>query len=203
MIPQDLGFYLLPGGALDQIRADLSKHLEDTKSCSLISTDEHVLCGDTFCSVGRPEGCVHPPAAGLDPQLAPGGAEVVVPAGGLGQDVSAALRLQQANATERWKTLQQRAQDCGWKKFGVLAPPVAADLHNALERQRKTKTCNQFFFVFANECLADKGALTLTADAVYDFMAVANQVGIWCGQSHFLLCTSRYFYITSMTYKYL
>lgn len=94
-------------------------------------------------------------------------------------------------------------QDCGWKKIGVLAPPVAADLHNALEGQRKTKTCNQFFFVFANECLADRGALTLTADAVYDFMAVANQVGIWCGQSHFLLCTSRYFYVTSMTYKHL
>lgn len=45
--------------------------------------------------VHRPEDGVHPPAAGLDPQLSPGGAEVIVSAGRLGQDVSATLRHQQ------------------------------------------------------------------------------------------------------------
>lgn len=47
-----------------------------------------------------------------------------------------------------------------------------------LKGREKLRRVTNFFFVFANECLADKGALTLTADAVYDFMAVANQVGI-------------------------
>lgn len=87
-----------------------------------------LLCGDTFCSVGRPEGCVHPPAAGLDPQLAPGGAEVVVPAGGLGQDVPAALRLQQANATERWKTLQLRAPGLRLKEIWSASAPCGRRL---------------------------------------------------------------------------
>lgn len=45
--------------------------------------------------VHRPEDGVHPPAAGLDPQLSPGGAEVIVSAGRLGQDVSATLRQQE------------------------------------------------------------------------------------------------------------
>ncbi|GLD52871.1 dehydrogenase/reductase SDR family member 12-like isoform X2 [Lates japonicus] len=42
-----------------------------------------------------PQDGVHPPAAGLDPQLPPGGAEVNVSAGGLGQDIPATLRQQE------------------------------------------------------------------------------------------------------------
>lgn len=45
--------------------------------------------------VHRPKDGVHPSAAGLDPQLSTGGAEVIVSAGGLGQDVSATLRQQE------------------------------------------------------------------------------------------------------------
>ena len=48
-----------------------------------------------FVLVYRPEDGVHPPAAGLDPQLPSGGAEVHVAAGGLGQDVSATLSQQE------------------------------------------------------------------------------------------------------------
>ena len=42
--------------------------------------------------VFRPKDGVHPPAAGLVPQLPAGGAEVNVSAGGLGQDIPASLR---------------------------------------------------------------------------------------------------------------
>lgn len=59
---------------------------------TLASIDERTLLMTLFLFARRPEGRVHSPAAGLDPQLPAGGAEVSVSAGGLGQDVPAALK---------------------------------------------------------------------------------------------------------------
>lgn len=75
----------------------------------------------------RPKDGVHPPATGLDPQLCPGGAEVNVSAGGLGQDVSATLRRQEL-ATSTPPTLTPPVHtDRGWAQY-FIPPAEGTDL---------------------------------------------------------------------------
>lgn len=69
----------------------------------------------------RPKGGVHPPAAGVDPQLPSGGAEVHVAVGGVGQEVSVALKPAEAPAALTWTHHKDSAPSAGWRGGSALS----------------------------------------------------------------------------------
>lgn len=91
------------------------------------------LCECLFVFVHRPKDGVHPPAASLDPQLPPGGAEVNVSAGGLGQDVSATLRQQEVVSSAPPTLTPSVHTDRGWAQCFI--PPSPPGWYNTLQER--------------------------------------------------------------------
>lgn len=105
----------------------------------------------------RPQDGAHSPAAGLDPQLRPGGAEAALCAGGPGQDLPAALRHGRRGQIDTHGPTASVRNDRGWRvvsvatqrgpaedrsrpgfeMFGALTPPVCSQYNKLICQKKK------------------------------------------------------------------